>query len=351
MARQMTAQTDPFVDPAALAADVFNVDFSLTSADALIAQLESAVSLDDEKKTSRLAATQEKCVCRTPTRLPNDASPFATASVVAQVLQESVAQLAQVEPLEAVRDDGCDYQTILMQVTSSATAIAKELSKPEPFADRVNFHLTALTGFELEEEAVDLGSAGDLALLRKRLGVDGAACSVKDERTRSAFSSAVQFTFMARQAWQKALAARPGSLAAAMPSLQRSLRGIVLAGDELRQAVPSSAWLTYEIQSDPPIVAWDLYQWIHDEASAGALNDLKQGGRDGIGKVNAKMTRIKELVDSTLRVTVGDEDEADPCKAAFRNKKVQAIVGELICLMEQVITVTNKLRPQSSPPE
>lgn len=342
MARQMTAQTDPFVDPAALAADVFNVDFSLTSADALIAQLENAVSLDDERKTSRPVATQERCVCRTATHLRTDSGPFATASVAAQVLQESVAQLAQVEPLEAVREEGCDYRTILMQVTSSAAAIAKELSKPEPLADRVNFHLKALTGFE-QADAETIDPRSDLGMLGKRLGVDGAACSMKDERTRTAFSSAVQFTFMVGQAWRMAQAARPQSLTAAMPSLQRSLRGIVLAAEELRQAVPSSAWITYQIQAEPPIIAWDVYQWIHDEASAGALGDLKQGGRDGIRNVHDKMKRIRDLVVSTMRVRVSEEGLEDACQAAFKNKKVQAIVEELICLMDQVIGITKNL--------
>lgn len=343
MARQMTAQTDPFVDPAAIAADVFNVDFTLTSADALLAQLENAVSLDDETTTSRPVAAEERCVCHTSTRLRADAGPFATAGLAAQVLQESVSQLSTIEPLEDVREGGCDYRTILTQIRSSVAAIVKELNKPEPLDDLVALHLKALSGSDPVQPApLDADNVGgDLGTLRKRLGLQaGKECTVRDERVRTVFSSVVQFTSVVGESWRKARASRGKSLTLAMHSLQRGLRGIAITAEELRQAVPSSAWITYQIQNDPPIIAWDLYQWIHDQASAGALNNLKQGGRDGIRNVNETMYRLKTLVEKRLRVPPGTND---PCKAAFADEDVQPIVEELICHLQRVFDVTKEL--------
>jgi hypothetical protein len=345
MARQMTAQTDLFVDPATIAADVFNVDFSLTSADALLAQLENAVSLEAERNTLRPGATQERCACPASTRLRADAGPYATAALAAQVLHDSASQLSMIKPIEDVREGGCDYRTILTQIRSSVAAIVKELNKPEPLDDLVKFHLNALSGSDPAESAPPLDAdtvGGDLGILRKRLGLkSGNECTVSDERTRIVFSSVVQFTSMVGEAWRKAKSSRGKSLTLAMHSLQRSLRGIAVTAEELRQEVPSSAWITYQIQNDPPIIASDLYQWIHDQASAGALNDLKQGGKDGIRNVHDTMFRLKTLVERRLRVPAG---ATDPCKAAFADKDVQLIVEELICHMKHVVDVTANLK-------
>lgn len=352
---QMTARTDPFgdlferftprdtgrfpassasiVDPATIVQEVFNVDFTLDSPEALIAQLRSAVRLEDEETTGSGIS---------PRTRGGGIGPFVPVAMAAQVLQDNVVQLSTVQPIEAVRTDGCDHQTILPLIHSSVAAIVKELTRPEPpLIDRVNAHLATLSGYRHDPKVdpkpftmKDVG--GDLGTLFKRLALDRKACSVHDERTLTLFSNVVQFTNMVVQSWHAALKDDRGYITIAIHGLQRSLRGIVVTAEWLQRKVPAAAWITNQV-SDPPIVVGDLYQWVYSYASEGAIFELKRGGRDGIRTVNGTMKDLRALVDKAFRGGAG------VCSKAFEDDDVKKIVDELVCHMDEVIRVTGTL--------
>jgi hypothetical protein len=341
--RRFTASSASIVDPAAIVAEVFNVDFALDSPQALIAQLNSAVRLPEVQTRGVSAAAAEP---RRRMRAP--VGPFATTLLAAQVLQESIEQLAGMEPHASVKVDDCDHRTILPLVMNSIAGIVKELSKPEPpLPGLVNAHLHKLCEYKADDVQTFTfdGRRGDLGRLGARLGISAKACSVEDERARSVFTSITRFATMVMQTWHEAQQTADVFVATAIYSLQRDLRGIVVTGERLREKVSAAAWMTNQVQSKPPVAAWDVYQWIHSYASEGAFFDLKRGGRDGIRNVHTTMIAIRNLAETTLKTPVVASPPAprNACTAAFDDEDVQPIVTELLCHMQSVIDVTARL--------
>ena len=360
MARPMTARTDPFdglvdriiprepgplapssasiVDPAAIATDVFNVDFALGSPETLLAQLASAVPLDDEEAPD---ATDTNCVCPAKRRSRPGVGPFAATLLAAQVLQENVLHLSEIEPIAAAAKTSCDHRTIVPLIRNNVDAIVKELSKPEPLAERVNAYLGALSGHEpgsaVAPSTDEIG--GDLGVLRDRLGLKANLCSVRDEKTLSTFATVVQFTNMLVQSWEAAQNDDGNYVTTVVHALRRSLRNVVGAADHLRRKVPSTAWLASQIQTDPPVFAEDLYQWIHRWAGEEAPRDLKLGGRDGLRDVHRTMKSIKALAQKMVKTK-----KNGPQSPALAGKEVQEIVAELIGHMDDVIKITRKVK-------
>lgn len=336
------------VDPAAVALQVFGVEFSLDSRDSLIAQLEQKVPVNGQT-SSALSGPRGATVV----------GEFAPAHLTAQILEDHLPLFTGLKPIDS-SNPACDYRPLIPLITNAIVAIRTELSKPEPLPDAVDGSLTALCGYnpdKFDPMAMTAATAGGLlGDARNRCGfsVDiKDSCSAGDETAITSFGNAVALVNIVASTWHKAKTGRGSKgFSAGVYPLLRNLRAIVLDLIRLREHVGSAAWMTSELpgSSGRPVFAWDLYQWIYDYANHGAEQELQLAGKDAVCGVASTMTAMKKMIDTTLVLTPAVPPKKTPVEtpcsaiaASFSTAEVQNLVHDLSCHMQNVITIAGTL--------
>jgi hypothetical protein len=342
------------VDPAAIALQVFGVEFSLDSRDSLIAQLEQKVPVKGQT-SSALPPSGATVV-----------GEFAPAYLTAQILEDHLPLFTGFKPIDSSNPSACDYRPLIPLITNTIVAIRKELSKPEPLPDAVDGSLTALCGYnpdKFDPMAMTVATAGGLlGDARDRCGfsVDiKDSCSAGDESAITSFGNAVALVNIVASTWHKVKTGKGSKgFSAGVYPLLRNLRAIVLDLIRLREHVGSAAWMTSELtgSSGRPVFAWDLYQWIYDYANRGAEQELQTAGKDAVCGVASTMTAMRKMVESTLVLSPPQSPKkaADPvpCSAiaaSFSTLEAQTYVHDLSCHMQKVIDVAGALSAPCAP--
>jgi hypothetical protein len=335
-------------DPAAVVRQIFGVDFALSDRNRLIAQIDRALPIETGVSGKPVIQLQ-----RDPAASPGDGAPSvgptALPAFAAQILQKNASLFSEIKPFASIERKGCDFQNIVPLATITIDDLVEEFSTPEPpLQVRVDTLLGMLCGYkpgEGEPKPLTLQSVtGHLGVIRDRCGLDaGKACSVDDEKVLTAFSNIVTLVNSLVQTWDAARKSDADQfIGVGVYPLQRNLSAIVSSLTQLRDLVPSSVWITAEVQSSPRVIAWDFYQWIYQYASVGAVRDLRAGGKDAVCVVAGTFLSINELFEKTF---VAPATGAVPCAgiAAFADGKVKDVLNDLSCHLQRVIEVARDL--------
>ncbi len=366
------------IDAEAIAEKVLGGDIDLTDRNGLIALLEAALPAETTETTSGTSGTGTTITLRRmAAQKPNNVGQFAPALLAAHTLHFNGGLLKSIRPIGTATTDSCDYKTLLPLIENHVNELVRQLSTPGgPNGTAVDSILKNLFGYTPDTwTCLDLNNAGgDLGELRKRCGLNASAnCSTKDEDVMMAFSSYIAFAAMLGQTWHSVRQTSAGdSLSVGTISLYRYLRAITASIQKLRTEVPDDVWLANEVATVPPMLAAQLYLWVHDFVSEQAPR-LLESGLDGVRSVAQTLVPMGQQLNlgllgkapaQRLRAPVAPKPTT-PCPEAgsgvspsdltlstsfcadippaFAKPEVQEIVKGTICHVQQFLDVAAEI--------
>lgn len=373
-------------DPDVVTTQLFGTKLDLQDRAALIRALEHAFPVEkgaDGKDVVTYRGGREPLALLDTQAAPL-VGPRAMVQVAAQTVATHAAALSSIKPLDPRAPEAHAYTTLVPLIRDTIADVVRNLARPHPVGPRIDVLLSALAGYDPATWThLDIHNAGGyLGQLRDRAGlVLKNAKTDKDEQMLTRFATVVALTGMLIQTWHAERSSWNSGdyFGISVHELRRYFAAIVTGLGELQQLVPRATWLTTTLNTDPPLVAMDVWQWMHEFASRQGWQTLEHGGRDGMRLVALTMRKFAKLLDDGFVAKVvpvkaaapapapaaapecadGDtsyahvfKDLPDYCGGAvpqpFKSKKVQNVVRQLKCHVVRVLEVVQDVIDEPS---
>jgi|GEM_PF-1610338 len=225
---------------------------------------------------------------------------------------EALTLLARLRPRSCACDGGIDsLRDLIRGELEELPRLFSGDSSPTP--QRIDMTFKLLTGADSASALPPTPDpalfGGQVGILGKRLGMDGAAQTIEDEEVRTDFRIFASYIWMLQNAWAALRAdfdkAGTDSLGTVLHAVQRQLLTVGIASKEFQLAldharVGSADRMTFTLAAVPPITLADLLSWIDEIASPKGLAVIS-AGQDGIAVFAPVVDQLLDLVCNVLK--------------------------------------------------